>query len=699
MKFRFPLLLLALSLTVQGEPPSLTDLQPRGAEKGRPFTLTVVGRGLGEGAKVSSTLPATFTPLAPDPASTMMEGRYVSFLVEPQGDVAVGVYPIRVETPSGISNIQFFAIGAFPELDEDESKPGSQPYQNDNLEDAQSLPSTPVTVNGKLRGAERDFYRLSGKAGEKRVFEVEARRCGSAIDPVIRVYDQSGKQLARSEDSGLLGLDARTELTFPKDGYYYVEVHDARFSRQTANFYRLKTGSYSYPKEIFPLGGRRGQVVEISAGDRKITADLRQVPAKAKSTLVNLPGSPSLPLPFAVGDDPEVVEPVTKALAMPVIVNGRLDKAKELDKFIFRVEPGEELTFEIEARELGTSKLMAVLTALDEKGKQIARAGNEPLPEDFFNVNQSRTAGDPAMMLKVPDGVRTLTVTVEDLALRGGPNYGYRLHARRGGPDVVLSLGVPYVNIPSGGSMAVPVSVLRRGYEGDLRLRIPNIPEGLTVEGGYVVSSPPLEENPRNRNSRGVLILTAPSGVELSPFELIVEGEGALADGATFVRRASGPGILVNVAGDTQQGAVDRQRPLSAPWLSLDLPVAGADALPASLAVSLIERKRMTEGDQIKYQWKWTLRDKSITPPVKVAADMVGAADVRVIDAKVDPDDPNSGTFLMTTTKLTRPATYDVYITGEVEIDGRDVDIVSRPISVEVLEVQSADETATASSR
>jgi hypothetical protein len=131
----------------------------------------------------------------------------------------------------------------------------------------------------------------------------------------------------------------------------------------------------------------------------------------------------------------------------------------------------------------------------------------------------------------------------------------------------------------------------------------------------------------------------------------------------------------------------------------LDLPAAGAEALPATLEVTLVDRQRMAEGDQIKYQWKWTLRDKAIKPPDKVAAEMVGAADVRVIDAKVDPDDPNSGTFLMTTTRLTRPATYDTFITGEIKIDGRDVDIVSRPISVEVQEVPSTDETATASAR
>jgi hypothetical protein len=53
----------------------------------------------------------------------------------------------------------------------------------------------------------------------------------------------------------------------------------------------------------------------------------------------------------------------------------------------------------------------------------------------------------------------------------------------------------------------------------------------------------------------------------------------------------------------------------------------------------------------------------------------------------------------MTTTRLTLPATYDMFVTGQITINGRDVDIVSRPISVEVQEVPTADDTATASAR
>src|ERR1700678_3385974 len=134
--------------------PTIADLQPRGAQKGRPFTLTLVGKNLGDGGKIWSTMPATFTPLAPEKTGPMTEGRYATFLVEPSNDLAVGVYPLRVERPDGISNIQLFTAGAFPEYIEDESRPGALPNSNDTIETAQALPPGPLTLNGTLRGAE-----------------------------------------------------------------------------------------------------------------------------------------------------------------------------------------------------------------------------------------------------------------------------------------------------------------------------------------------------------------------------------------------------------------------------------------------------------------------------------------------------------------------------------------------------------------
>src|SRR5207247_3054625 len=138
---------------------------------------------------------------------------------------------------------------------------------------------------------------------ERRVFEVEARRCGSAIDPVLRILDGSGKQLARSDDSSGAGLDARLDFTFPSEGNYYVEVTDARFSTQAQNFYRLKMGAYRYAEGIFPLGGRRGTQVPVTffggrvgtgaktAEPVQTTADLRQVGPAEAFTPVALPQS------------------------------------------------------------------------------------------------------------------------------------------------------------------------------------------------------------------------------------------------------------------------------------------------------------------------------------------------------------------------------------------------------------------------
>jgi len=689
----------ASSLSAQ---PVITDLQPRGAQKGKPFTLTVVGRNLGEGAKIRSTMPASFTLLTPDqPAPTQptpggpmqAEGRYATFLVEPTADVAVGVYPIRVVTGDGISNIQLLTVGAFPELTEDESRSGALPNSNDTAETAQPLPAPPFTLNGTLRGPERDMFRLSGKAGEKRVIEVEARRSGSAIDPLLEILDPSGKVIARSEDAPLLGLDARVDVTFPKDGDYSIVVRDARFSTQTANFYRLKIGSYAYPRDVFPLGGKRGELVEVSLGTEKTTVDLRNAGSNVRQAFVNMPGSPALPVPFAVGDDPEVNAPAgDAAISVPVTINARLAEARQVDRYTMRVPPTRAMTFRVQARELGTSKLMAVITVRDEKGNVLGRSGDEPLAEDLYNVNQSRTAGDPILRVQPPAGVDQVTVTVEDLALRGGPNYAYRLNVQPVAHDFRVILNSAFVNVPAEGSVVVPVTVQRQGFDDEIQLRVTNAPKGLRVEGGYVVAGQVVKETPQNRNSRGVLILTAEPGRTFESLELMVEGVGKLPDGSAIVRKAEGPGMIVNIAGATEQGAVDRQRTLTAPWMGLDLVTAPTKARAAKLEVTMLERTRMEEGDQMKFRWKWILREPTQALPRAVSAEMVGSADIRVIDMQVDPKDSSAGTFLITTTKLTRPSNYDVYITGRLNITPTEQEeIVSRPITVKVDEVKAAN--------
>jgi hypothetical protein len=681
-----------VSVCALGAPPVITELRPRGAQRGRPFEVTVVGKDLGENARLRSTMAATFTPLAAAERS-MMEGRYATFLVEPQGDLPVGIYPVRIETGDGISNVLLFTIGTFPEVTEEESQPGSLPNRNDSIETAQGLPPSPITVNGTLKGAERDVYRIQGKAGERRVIEVEARRCGSAIDPVIEVMDPQGRLLARSEDAPLLSLDARLEMTFPREGFYYIAVHDARYSDQMQNFYRLQTGSYAYPTDMFPLGGKRGEVVEVSLSGTKVKADLRNVPAGQAQTFINLPDSPALPLPFAVGDYPEVTKPVTQPLSLPIVINGQLVKAGEIDSYTFPVAAGDELEFELQARELGTSKLMGVISIMDETGKKLASAGDGPLPVDVFQVQGiTRTAGDPFLNFKVPSGMTQLKVKIEDLAERGGLLYGYRLIARRQVSDFELSVNTPYVNIPAGGSAMVIVTADRRGYNGPIQLKLASPPPGIVAEGGLIPEEILDGNSLRLPSRRGILVLTAESGATLTGTDLSVVGEGG-----GIERRARGSGMATPVSGATAQGVVDPQRPLSAPWLGMQLPAALAKPSAARLAVDLVSRTRKDAGDELLFRWTWTPRLPNQKVPDEVKADMVNANDIRVIDMKQDPQNGNTGTFLVTTTKNTNPAWYDVYITGKITADEQTEQIVSRPMRVEVQEVKPS-ETSTVSS-
>jgi hypothetical protein len=572
---------------------------------------------------------------------------------------------------------------------EEESRPGAQPHANDSIETAEPVRSSPVVVNGTLRGPERDVYRVAGKAGEHRVFEVEARRCGSAVDPVLRILDASGKQLARSDDSPGAGLDARIDFTFPAEGSYYVEVTDARFSTQAQNFYRLKMGAYRYAEGIFPLGGKRGGEVPVTffgarLGSVKATADLRNAGTFAE---VALPDSPALPFLFAVSDLPELLEPLNDAAPVPSVINGRLDKEGEIDRYRLRVRPGMKLLLEMQARELGTSKLEAIVTAYDSAGKKLGSAGDQPLPEDVFAVQgTSRTSSDPFLNLTVPPEVHEIVVSVEDLALRGGPLYGYRLIVREQAEDFKLSISSPQINIPRGGSAVFSVNADRRGFDGPIRLTVPSLPKGIHAEGGNIPREYLDASGARTFNRRGILILTADPDASLEGGELQVWGEGTLADGGVLRRRARGPGMIVDVAGATEQGVVDRQRSLTAPWLGLDLPAAMADTPSASLEVHQTAIKQMQEGARYEYEYQWKVRGRG-TPPRQVGVDVIGAKDLRVIDM-VAAKDMMSGTFAVTTTKATDPAPYDLYVNGRLRTDDGEELIVSRPILFEVTDAK-----------
>ena len=356
---------------MMAEAPLLEKMQPRGARRGSALNLTVSGKSLGGNLEVLSPLPASFTPLAAkDPGAPAQEVDSAAFLVEVRKDAAPGLYPIRVHSDLGLSNVLLFSVGEFPEVGEENA--GS----NDTPAGSQTVP-VPVTVNGTLEGPDRDVYRFRTGEGERVVLEVEGRRVASALDPVLLVLDSEGKQVARNDDAPGIGVDSRLDLSLP-GGDYYAVVHDARFSRQDQNFYRLKIGAFDYAEGIFPLGWQRGEQVTVQmigggpAGPREVPLDLSGV--DRDFVMLQAPGVPGA-LPAALrGGRPsrapgagrtsqwEVLEPSK-------VVNGRISAPGEVDRYRLQVAPGEEWSVHLAGSRLGTTRLFGRVSVLDSQGE------------------------------------------------------------------------------------------------------------------------------------------------------------------------------------------------------------------------------------------------------------------------------------------------------------------------------------------
>ncbi len=688
--------------SAQGVSPTLKRLDPPGAQRGTAFTLTLVGRNL-QGAEIVSTLPSSFTPLtAPQKAdATGNPEEERPFLVELSQETPVGLYAFRLRSPEGLSNALLFSVGAFPEVSEEESRQPVHQAVNNSVEDSQPL-QIPATVNGTLSGPDRDLYRFDGQRGQRLVIEVEARRAGSALDPVIRLLTAEKRQIAISNDAVGLGLDCRLDVSLPESGRFYLMVHDARFSQQEQNFYRLKIGDFTYAEGLFPLGGRRGEKVQArlvggnSMVKRTLMVDLSQVDPAADFTTVPVPGLPgSLPLLFAVGDLPETLEPSGASdlrLQPSTIVNGRISEPGEVDRYRLAVTPGEEWMIQLEAGGRGTSRLYGRLTAYDPEGRRLGSAGDD-IPETavFSAVLRGvRTSSDPFLRVKAPEGVQELLIAVEDLAERGGPLFGYRLLARRQAADFEMTLQTPYVNIPAQGTAGVRVNIQRKGYLGKIQLSIPDAGDDLIVEGGLV---PPasLVQGQRAPSATGILTLTAREGARSRLGELSIWGEAILEDGAELRRRARGPGLITEVQSSRGTGRPDpnnrdEQAPFEAHWLGMELPAMVSKTPLAKLVVEGARSVRLVQGMQIELPWRFETSVPGLRPPQTVVTNAFGSREVNLRVGEVGAKYLEEGWVRIGTTVGTPASIFNLVLSGPLDLNGAPVTLYSRALTVEVVQ-------------
>ncbi len=636
--------------------PSIASISPRGATRGQKVVLSVDGSGLDGTAEL--ILPVSAQPALLRAAPHEPRTDRVAFELALSLSDAPGPRILRVRTDAGLSNPLIFLVGVFPEVAEEEPN---------DVPDAARPISLPVTINGSLGRTDRDSFRFPAKAGQRVVFEVEARRIGSAVDPTIHLLAPGGRELAFNDDAAGLGVDCRIDHTFAADGEYFVQVHDAMYLSQPPAFYRLKVGPIAYADGVFPLGGRRGSDVLVSfEGGSLARGVFERVRLDASSSTpwipVSLPAAvdsgAALPFLLRAGDLPELTETVrdgtaaqrtaAQAVKGPVTLNGRIERAGEVDRYALAVQPGEPWLFEVEAQSLG-SHLDAVVQVLNGSGASLASA------------DDNGPSADPRLEFVVPKDVETLFLTIEDLHRRGGAGFGYRLTARPNRPEFSLALIEPVVNIPAGGTELVVVDAVRRGsdggYKGPVKLDVVNLPPGFTVRGGTIAAG----------QARGAITITAPPGGKPAPLDLVVRGVGE-GDIAPAAARAT---VFL---------ASDRGVPV-APLREMELAAALAAPLPAALR-GKDGPLRIVLGQErvVKLQ---IVRGAGADGEIKLAAAQAPLG-LQIAKGTIGEKD-GEGSFVATAAANAPLGPAEVAVRGEGKIGGVGVSLAAPIIAIEIV--------------
>lgn len=520
------LVVVAAAFSVEAAPPQIAKLAVPTLQTGGTATLVIEGTDLTPNLRI--VLPV---PIAEQKIKDGATDKKVQIDVKLADNVPPGVYQLRVANDKGISTPVAVEIDASAPL----------PF-------APQVAQLPATLHGNLSGSGILSSTLTGKKGQRLVIEIEAKRLGSAVEPIIKLYDPKRVQLAWAQGSNPLAGDARLTAVLPVDGTYTVELHDAQYKAGTPGRFRLKLGDFQYADLPFPLAGQRGakaafQLIGNLPETTRVEADLTAAPGGSYVRLPMPAGVIGTTPRVLVSDIPEVVEGEPQAklqeVALPAGINGRLRAPKEEDRYKLAVQPGSKLRFDVLAERAG-SPLDGVLILRNEAGTQLMRADDQP------------GTLDPGLEYTVPEGVTALVASVSDLHGRGGANFVYRLAVTPAGqPDFSLALLDDRPHLPRNGAGLVRVRATRSGYVGPIKLTLTGLPEGTIVSGDEIPAGA----------TETLLSFTAPEGAKLA--QGVVQIIGASTD----------PGVAL------QRVALLPETPFSKvqPWVRGELAVAITD--------------------------------------------------------------------------------------------------------------------------
>jgi hypothetical protein len=487
---------LAISTAAYAASPTLTEVLPRGAQRGEEVEMTLTGNRLSDAQDVFIYQPGiTVTDVK------AKSNGAVSCKFKIDKDAQYGEYQIRVRTATGISELRNFYVGVYPVVKETaEVGAAGRPNNPKNPTPPEKLPSTyknpqkieqNITVAGVLEAEQADFYAIECKKGQRLNVEVEAMRLGNILDTNITIFDQKRFEIASNDDNAFSRQDACVSTTIPADGTYIIQLRESSYGGGPNGFYRMHVGNFPRPKAIYPGGGKAGEEVKVKCiGDASGTFEYTVKAPKAGGEIYPVYAEQDgklapTPNPFRVSEFGNVLEgeepndTIEKATVysgeLPIALNGIIDHKGDVDFFKFNAKKGQVLDINVYARHLRTP-LDSVLELRNSKGSVIASNDDTRGPDSYIKFNVP--ADD------------SYYVSIHDQLKNGGPEYVYRIEITEQKPALTLAIpnmGVNYtqdrqwVVIPKGGKFATTIRATRQDVGGELKLIAKDLPPGVKM--------------------------------------------------------------------------------------------------------------------------------------------------------------------------------------------------------------------------
>jgi hypothetical protein len=452
--------------------------------------------------------------------------------VELAPDAAAGRRELRLRTAGGLSNPVVFNVGGLPEYNEKEP--------NEKVADTEVLPSLPLIINGQVMPGDVDRFKIRLTKNMRLVVRASARELIPYLadgvpgwfQATLGLYGPDGAEIAYVDDY-TFHPDPVLLCETPADGEYVLEIKDAIYRGREDFVYRITAGELPFVTSIFPLGGPAGTETAVEVNGWNLPQDKLTVTPKEGAGIlpVSVGDGPrtSNTMPFAVGALPEGLEQESndqpsgdRKVTLPIVINGRIEKANDCDVFCFEGKAGQAIVAEVCARRL-ESPLDSALKLTDAEGRKLAANDDHEDKAEGLITHHA----DSLISTTLPaDG--TYYLYLSDAQRKGGPAYGYRLRISPPQPDFELRIVPSTVNVRAGSTAAVTVHALRKdGFAGDIAVALKDAPEGFTLSGGKVAAD----------KNEVKMSLKAPGGGMEEPVTLNFEGSATI-DGRRVVRPA-----------------------------------------------------------------------------------------------------------------------------------------------------------------